>query len=1000
MKTFEILKHLVILVSLITLVTSNSHKVKIEPNSKVIVNIENVIREKHLFIIAAEKNSMLLVLPDDTDNKVTFISNSSLLNQIKSYHIAFNNDTLSQDVSFTLQFSNEINARGNLTIAFYTTSNLNNMDTSLLSQNDAASRQPFTFKSIESIESTYLEGFDYLLLKIDQESLFVVTFDSTIVDIEKTKIQFSFSAPNEDKITKEDFSTRIDLPYFIKRIGNSYFIIDSNQIRTANKFDKYFTWISLSFIGGKNSSKHQVILENIVISDESEKNAEDIQLSYEKGVIKYFDIRPRKYRESELVNYITINPYPLNNFKESIDIFISYDKPIIKRPVREEEEYQLVKEGFPESIYLNLDKYLSSGRVFLSFFRHSPTNSSKEDKGEIVNFRIKINFINLPTTSVNISSSFSASFYWNEETNDYNNYRYVFRTPDDGEYAYLGLKGKGPENKFGCYYRIKSDIDYASIETQNDITKTTDVVSNSIMIMKRTKNQIDLIASYSSDVSNIYVSLVSTPSAEGVFNYKINKVNAVNLFKNMEITFTPEYDLTESYKIFIFSNSKSFLTIGEVTMTVEANLPFKLISSSEEKIKRNKKFKLKVENDAPVIILVSNTLNVKPDTSLSNPIDLSITGEKINTTLLYSLDSYIDDFRQISIDAFNGVITLAHFQVIDDETVDGEEGIFNYFDIEHINSRRTKSSSYYISNLNNYVIKYEEGKAIRYKKFIVIRAAYIGTTKTNGESSIRVQINKVNISTYENSEDKTKMNIIDFSKSNYFRHDTSSTETSKIVSVYNYSNQSCLIVNNSYTSSIKKSLNDLWKKERHSLIVCPKGTTGVKYYNDSSVSHEETSTHVKDFTMKNNQITIDVSDNIFPNSKYYLVSEINTLPMTILQIQKLGQVTLQSLEVIIADDKDKRTKVVTGSVKLENNSTTNIKLYAHDQENKDRWWSYDLIQIETITINSEVQENSIVFIILIVIFSIISLIGIILIIKFFLNRRKLNEERNSLLQAN
>ena len=56
--------------------------------------------------------------------------------------------------------------------------------------------------------------------------------------------------------------------------------------------------------------------------------------------------------------------------------------------------------------------------------------------------------------------------------------------------------------------------------------------------------------------------------------------------------------------------------------------------------------------------------------------------------------------------------------------------------------------------------------------------------------------------------------------------------------------------------------------------------------------------------------------------------------------------------------------------------------------------SYDLTKVGAVTTNSEVHEDSVLFITLIVIFNSISLVGIILIIKFFLNRRKITEETN------
>ena len=353
-------------------------------------------------------------------------------------------------------------------------------------------------------------------------------------------------------------------------------------------------------------------------------------------------------------------------------------------------------------------------------------------------------------------------------------------------------------------------------------------------------------------------------------------------------------------------------------------------------------------------------------------------------------------------------LTQVDYQIIDDETTDNQKEIFNLYPINHINKKITSFSSYYINNFDNDSNK-DQGVEVRNKKKVGVRIIHSGA-RGDAKYTVKIQMQKVQPKRYNDSSDPSRLTTLDFSKTNFFIHDNQ--QVSNSMTLLNYSKNSCIIGTNKEIyglrfSSISQTINDLSSTSLE-YIICPKFTSGLLFSEIKTSNYNSKSTHVKEMSIKDSRITIDISDNIFDKSKYYLVTETNKQPMTITQLKDLEPEKLKKLEADVSED----LKSISKTIKIDNEKVTNIKLYAQNQDSLDLWWGYDLIQIGNAE-NSDDDESSggssndknktdkkssVVIIILIIIFSILGLVGVFFLIKYCLNKRKNTENRNELLR--
>ena len=267
-------------------------------------------------------------------------------------------------------------------------------------------------------------------------------------------------------------------------------------------------------------------------------------------------------------------------------------------------------------------------------------------------------------------------------------------------------------------------------------------------------------------------------------------------------------------------------------------------------------------------------------------------------------------------------MTRAHIEVICDATSDTQKEYYNIFSIHQLNDLRTNSVSYLLNNFESYNISSDRSN----RKSIVIRLAQKKSQKETFLEAI-IKIEKIKETKYKDSKDN-KLTKIEFINTNYFSHDPS--EDSGSMSIANYSKSKCLTTvkepsGNTMTYPLNKSLTYISNNKLLN-IICPKGTTGIEYIEQKSEEFSSKSTHLKSFTHKSNEITIDVTDSIFKNSKYYLVSELNNPPQSLSELRALKEKDLKAKEVVVVEDKAKATKTVKGSVKIENNKATNVRL--------------------------------------------------------------------------
>ena len=96
-------------------------------------------------------------------------------------------------------------------------------------------------------------------------------------------------------------------------------------------------------------------------------------VSYDFPGLKYYEIGNEHVDQSLIFsNSLVINPFKhYESRTESLLIFISYDNYYVERPSFDDYsiDKQLIFEGYPESIHLDLDKVLTTGKIYISIFK-------------------------------------------------------------------------------------------------------------------------------------------------------------------------------------------------------------------------------------------------------------------------------------------------------------------------------------------------------------------------------------------------------------------------------------------------------------------------------------------------------------------------------------------------------------------------------------------------------------------------------------------------------
>ena len=898
--------------------------------------------------------NVLYIIPEDDLSTFEIFSSNQQLNRKSKKFIIFDKTTKEEEVEFSIHFDKQ-------------TLNLFNIELIMYSQLTSTNEEINTFNSSDDFRIDFelnklikYEGITkkYVFCNVGLNNV-ILDFDEKSVNIEDIKIGVGFFYNPKALRNLDNYKNSIKSTYFVNRIGNSSsFYIDNRSYGNSIE-DGFYIWIELSFI---NASETTINVRSIFNSNSVEPIKENISSD-----IPYIRLFTNKNDSNDfgLKSNLLFNPL---NSKEDFEIHLSYDIPIFfKKDNKSLKNYYIIKAGYPETLNVNLNDYLNTGRVFVSVFLKSDTSKTSQ----LTEVEFQLNKYDFEVSSIN----FSSSHILNTFSTGMNSIIYAYKIQQNATYSYFNYS----KNSDNSELKVSSETTVINNSLDNDYP----LESNKIVTISRVKDSLDYIKPIYKDnnetlnSNQLFISILEENPTE-TFEYIKNTLFSLKLKANQLVSFRTADSLLSNIQLLIISNDKitihydkNYNTKREIINLIKINSDSKLNSINLSN------FQMIATQDTVVMFILkeANEEVVSSEEFKSISIDES----SFNKHIIFPLKEFNNNeevLKNIIIQANQDQFTI-DYQIIEDLREE-EESIFNYYSFEKVNTSKLAFSS--ISLLSKFTSK----------SLFSLKINYNSDSSTKTEPSLLIKLSNIN------SSNET---LADFSHSNYYRINDS------IENNYNFlfkdTNCNCLEVIEKEDRGIKYITTPIYKSitklsnEKTKFLICPIGSKGIHYENKKIDNIENEKQTFKNFIVNNKIAYISLKSKfIKDDSKYFVISEIESPTANLKYIKDLIETNKEAqfeVKLDLLNNFQLKTKFI-----FQENKNTCISVFAFNMS-LDLWWSYSPVCFNDNTESSSRTFTAFV-IIIITIFSIIFLIGVYYLIRSYLNTKKESNETIEMLK--